>query len=217
MKKMLLTAAAVSALATSSAYAIENQFYLKANVGGSRLYNYRTNGVVVKSTDCVHFGVGTGYYVMDNARVDLTFDHFVDPTFKKSAIRIKSHIDTLLLNGYLDVLDVDALKVFVGVGAGIGQVEAKTIFPGGTVKGTGAGLGQVKAKIMYKGGITSADKINTLAFAGYVGTSYKFTQGVTSELSYSYRDMGKTKRFGAGAKAAHFRGHHATASIRFDI
>ena len=33
MKKILLTAAAVSVFATSSAYAMENSFYIKANAG----------------------------------------------------------------------------------------------------------------------------------------------------------------------------------------
>ena len=82
MKKVLLTAAAVSVLATSSAYAMENQFYLKANVGWSKLNDYKGGGVKLKSKHDVHFGIGAGYHLMENARVDLTFDHFVNPTFK---------------------------------------------------------------------------------------------------------------------------------------
>jgi hypothetical protein len=50
-------------------------------------------------------GVGAGYYVMDNARVDLTFDHFVNPTHTgKRTIngvaydgKLKGTINTLLL------------------------------------------------------------------------------------------------------------------------
>ena len=196
MKKVLLTAAAVSVLATSSAYAMENQFYLKANVGWSKLNDYKGGGVKLKSKHDVHFGIGAGYHLMENARVDLTFDHFVNPTFKKSGVKVKGDVNTLLLNGYLDVFDVDAMQVFVGAGVG---------------------LGQVKAKVTSSGASSSAKKTNTFAFAGYVGTSYKFTQGVTGELSYSYRDMGKTKKFGNGDKGAHFRGHHVTAGVRFDI
>ena len=63
----------------------------------------------------------------------------------------------------------------------------------------------------------SAKKINTFTFAGYVGTSYEFTLGVTGELSYSYRDIGKTKKFGNGANESHFRSHHVAAGVRFDI
>jgi opacity protein-like surface antigen len=192
MKKVLLTAAAVSVLATSSASAVEDMFYVKANVGWSKLN--KVEGA--KSKNDVHFGVGAGYNVMDNARVDLTFDHFVNPTFKATGGKLKGDINTLLLNGYFDVFNVDAMKVFVGAGVGLGQVKAK----GTDVTGS-----------------SSAKKTNTFAFAGYVGTGYEFTQGVTGELSYSYRDMGKTKKFGNGAKAVHFRGHHVTAGVRFDI
>lgn len=195
MKKVLLTAAAVSVLATSSAYAMEDMFYVKANVGWSKLN--KVDGL--KSKNDVHFGVGAGYHVMDNARVDLTFDHFVDPNFKKSGTKIKGDINTLLLNGYFDVFNVDAVKVFVGAGVGLGQVKAKKSF-------SAAGVSNSTAK-----------QKNTFAFAGYVGAGYEFTQGVTGELTYSYRDMGKTKKFGNGDKAVHFRGHHVTAGVRFDI
>lgn len=194
MKKVLLTAAAVSVLATSSAYAMEDMFYVKANVGWSKLNKVDGH----KSKNDVHFGVGAGYHVMDNARVDLTFDHFVNPTFKATRAKLKGDINTLLLNGYFDVFNVDAMKVFVGAGVGLGQVKAKVTYTSNRPS-------------------ISAKQKNTFAFAGYVGAGYEFTQGVTGELSYSYRDMGKTKKFGNGAKAVHFRGHHVTAGVRFDI
>ncbi|CAN0601542.1 unnamed protein product [Ectocarpus sp. 12 AP-2014] len=198
MKKILLTAAAVSVLATSSAYAMEDMFYVKANVGWSKLN--KVDGL--KSNNDVHFGVGAGYHVMDNARVDLTFDHFVNPTHKKSTAKLKGDINTLLLNGYVDVFNVDAMKVFVGAGVGLGQVKVKYTNSANSDSGTG------KQK-------------NTFAFAGYVGTGYEFTKGVNGELIYSYRDMGKTKKFksknGFDKPAVHYRGHHVTAGVRFDI
>ena len=201
MKKVLLTAAAVSVLATSSAYAMEDMFYVKANVGWAKLTDYKpVAGVKFKSKNDIHFGVGAGYHVMDNARVDLTFDHFVNPTFKYSedgeSSKVKGEVNTLLLNGYFDVFTLDAMKVFVGAGVGLGQVSAKFTDSDGES--------------------TKFKKANTFAYAGYVGAGYEFTQGVTGELSYSYRDMGKTKKI-EGAKAVHFKGHHVTAGVRFDI
>ena len=198
MKKILLTAAAVSVFATSSAYAMEDMFYVKANAGWSKLNKVKG----LKSNNDVHFGVGAGYHVMDNARVDLTFDHFVNPTHKKSTEKLKGDINSLLLNGYFDVFNVDAMKVFVGAGVGLGQVKVKYTNSSNSDSGTG------KQK-------------NTFAWAGYVGTGYEFTKGVTGELTYSYRDMGKTKKFksknGFDMSAAHYRGHHVTAGVRFDI
>jgi len=195
MKKILLTAVATSVLATSSAYAMEDTFYVKANVGWSKLN--KVDGLELKNDICL--GVGAGYHVMDNARVDLAFDHFIDPDFKKSGNRIQGDINTLMLNSYFNIFNLDAVKVFIGAGIGIGQVKAKKSFSAALVPNS------------------TAKQTNTLAFAGYLGTGYEFTQGVTGELSYSYKDMGKTKQFGNGDKAIHFKGHHLTAGVRFDI
>ena len=159
MKKVLLTAAAVSVLATSSAYAMEDMFYVKANVGWSKLNKVTAPGAKLKSKNDVHFGVGAGYHVMDNARVDLTFDHFVNPVHKKGTEKLKGDINTLLLNGYFDVFNVDAMKVFVGAGVGLGQVKAKYSDSSDSDSGT-------------------AKQKNTFAFAGYVVVNDNFEQAV---------------------------------------
>jgi opacity protein-like surface antigen len=212
MKKVLLTAAAVSVLATSSAYAMEDMFYVKANVGWSKLNEVKAPGTKLKSNNDVHFGVGAGYHVMDNARVDLTFDHFVNPTHKKGTEKIKGDIKTLLLNGYFDIFNVDGVKVFVGAGVGLGQVKAK--YSKSATAATAA-----TAAILADSG--TAKQTNTFAFAGYVGAGYEFTQGVTGVLTYSYRDMGKTKKYTTTNKVAgsavSYKGHHVTAGVRFDI
>jgi len=195
MKKILLTTAAVAVLATSSAYAMEDTFYVKAQAGWSKM----TKQKGLKSKNDVSFGLGAGYHVMDNVRVDLTFDHFVNPTHKKGAIKVKGEVNTLLLNGFVDLFDADIAKVFVGAGVGVGQVKAK--FSGDTVVANNG-----KAKQKYN-----------LAFAGYVGTSYEFTPGVTGELTYSYRDMGKTKKVKGSTNTVHYKGHNVGAGVRFDI
>ena len=200
MKKILLTTAAVAVLATSSAYAMEDTFYVKAQAGWSKMA--KSKGL--KSKNDVSFGVGAGYHVMDNARVDLTFDHFVNPTHKGKLdgldTKIKGDVNTLLLNGFVDLFDADIAKVFVGAGVGVSQVKAKA---SATVAGVSL---STKAKQKYN-----------LAFAGYVGTSYEFTPGVTGELTYSYRDMGKTKKFKNTTLTAHYKGHNVGAGVRFDI
>jgi opacity protein-like surface antigen len=48
--------------------------------------------------------------------------------------------------------------------------------------------------------------------------SYGFADGVCGELAYSYRDMGKTKKDKTGSNtSSHYRGHHVSAGVRFDI
>ena len=99
MKKVLLTAAAVSVLTTSSVYAMEDMFYVKANAGWSKLNKVNAPGAKLKSKNDVHFGVGAGYHVMDNARVDLTFDHFVNPVHKKRTEKLTEDVEKLIRNG----------------------------------------------------------------------------------------------------------------------
>ena len=200
MKKILLTAATVTILASSSAYAMEDMFYVKANAGMSKLN--KLNGV--KSKNDVYLGVGAGYYVMDNVRVDLTFDHFANPTHKTGTKKIKGTANTLLVNGYVDLFDADLAKIFVGAGVGSGQVKAK-----------------VTDSADSKANRSSKQRTN-LAFAGYLGASYELTTGVTGELTYSYRDLGKTKKVAATAttdalQSLHYRGHHVGVGVRFDI
>ena len=194
MKKILLTTAAAAIISTSSAYAMEDTFYLKAQGGWSKLNKVRG----AKSNNDFSLGLGAGYYVMDNARVDLTLDHFIAPTFKKTGMKIKANVDTLMFNGFYDIFDADMAKVFVGAGVGMSSLKAKA-------SGTDAVEGKTKAKQKYN-----------VAFAGYVGVSYEITSGVDAELTYSYRDMGKTKRFN-DKKGVAIRGHNVGAGVRFSI
>ena len=137
MKKILLTAAAVSVLATSSAYAKENSFYIKANAGWTKFNEIKTgdtlDNIKLKSNNDVHFGVGAGYNVMDNFRVELMLDHYINPTYKASKKyntlsvdgKLKTEANTLLLNGFVDVFEIDSVKFFVGAGIGASHLKGK--------------------------------------------------------------------------------------------
>jgi opacity protein-like surface antigen len=199
MKKLLLTAASVSAILASSvqAHPIKDTFYLKVNVGGSRLEEYKASSKF-KSENNIHFGVGAGYHIMENVRFDWIFDHFVNPNFKASVGKVEATVNTLLLNGYFDVYSLDALRMFVGAGVGGSQIGAKSNVTAGTPTG--------KVKQKY-----------TIAFAGYAGLGYEFTKDVVGELSYSYRHMGKTSDFADNTKGVELKGHHLTVGVRFDI
>jgi opacity protein-like surface antigen len=193
MKKILLTTAAVAVLATSSAQAIENDFFIKVNAGYSKMSKVQS----AKSKNDIFFGVGAGYYVMDNVRADLTFEHFVNPTFKKDGKKIKGEVNTLLLNGFIDLFDISLAKVFVGAGIGGSQVKAK-------ITGDSVAASNGTAKQQYN-----------LAYALYLGSSVEFAPGVTGEVTYSYRAMGKTKQ--QNKIDYDFKGHNVGAGVRFDL
>ena len=124
MKKILLAAATVATLASSCAYAAEDTFYVKGQVAWDKLNKVKG----LKSKNNVFLGLGVGYYVMENVRADLTWDHYFDPKHKGTAsinginraiTKLKSKADTLMINGFVDLFDVSVAKVFAGAGIGI--------------------------------------------------------------------------------------------------
>jgi opacity protein-like surface antigen len=203
MKKILLTTAAVLTLATSSAYAAEDMFYVKGQVGWDKLDKIKG----LKSNNNVFLGLGVGYYVMDNVRADLTFDHYVNPNHKGTAteqgvkypgMKLKSQADTLMVNGFVDLFDVSVAKVFAGAGVGMSMIS-----------------GKVSQKDLP--GTAKIKKKNNFAYALHLGASTEFAPGVNGELTYSYRDMGKFKTPKNEASLGSLKGHHVAAGVRFDI
>ena len=202
MKKILLTTAAVLTLATSSAYAAEDMFYVKGQVSWDKLDKIKG----MKSNNNVFLGLGVGYYVMDNVRADLTFDHYVNSNHKGTATfngtklsggKLKSQADTLMVNGFVDLFDVSVAKVFAGAGVGLSMISTKA---------SATNLDSVKYK-----------KKNNFAYALHLGASTEFAPGVNGELTYSYRDMGKFKTPKNYPSLGSLKGHHVAAGVRFDI
>ncbi|WP_392505713.1 outer membrane protein [Rickettsia sp. 2024-CO-Wats] len=242
MKKLLLIAAASTALLTSGlsfadcdmnssvdsstnssmSSSVENQWYLKLNAGGVIFNKTKPKGAdfELKSNTGFTGEIGVGYYIMDNLRTDLTIGAVASSHLKKSktypygnssSVKNKPTIVSLLLNGYVDFVDLSMFKVFAGAGVGAAFVKEK-----------------INAKDI-KGGVTNTfngtTKNNTnFAYQLSLGTSFEVAQGVKAELVYSWRDYGKTKnttktidgnkvKFGG----THYKGHNLMAGLRFDM
>lgn len=197
VKKTLLTAAVAALAFSPSTYASEDMFYVRANVGYDKLLKVNS----LKSDNGVFLGLGAGYYVMDNVRADLAYDHYFDAEYKGKVAglqaKLKSKADSLLLNGFVDLFDVSVAKVFAGAGIGMSMIN-------GTLTYDNAAAPNKKLK-----------KKNNFAFAGYLGTSAEVAPGINLELTYSYRDLGKLKK-GSGV-SGNIKGHHVTGGVRFDI
>jgi len=198
MKKIILTAATVATLLSTTAYAAEDMFYVKANVGWDKLDKIKG----MKSNNDVFFGVGVGYYVMDNVRADLTFDHYVNPNHKGSfnnvkGSKLKTMADTLMINGFVDLFDVSVAKIFAGAGVGMSMISTKLTQPN-------------LANTKYK-------KKNNFAYGIHLGASTEFAPGVNGELTYSYRDMGKFTTPKGATSLGNLKGHHVAAGVRFDM
>ncbi|PCJ27129.1 MAG: hypothetical protein COA94_04220 [Rickettsiales bacterium] len=193
MKKILLTAMATTMLASPSAYAMEDVFYIKANAGLSQLSKIQT----LKSKNKLFFGAGIGYNVIDSVRIELMLEHFSDPLHKKGDVKLQGKANTLMFNGLVNIFDAHLVNIFVGAGAGFSEVSA--VKSGET---DAANNGEIKKK-------------HNLAFAGYLGASWELGGTASLEITYSYRDLGKTRQL--NEKSFHYKGHHLSAGLRFDI
>lgn len=218
MKKLLLIAATSTALLASAASFAEENFYIKGEAGATFMQKAKidTNTIIgkvkFKSKTTGTFAIGAGYNVMDNARVDLTLGFLASPQFKKNATilavptsaKVKGKVMSLMINGYVDLFDLGAAKVFAGAGIGYAQVKEKL-----QVSANNITLLNKKSK-----------KANNFAYQLTVGTSAQLTDGVTAELSYRWQDFGKAKyktTVGTEKSKIRYRGHNVIAGIRFDI
>ncbi|WP_341757077.1 outer membrane beta-barrel protein [Candidatus Tisiphia endosymbiont of Nemotelus nigrinus] len=126
---LLLTIISISLLFSDSSWAIDNQFYLKAEVGASKINNIKLHDKKLKQNIATIVGGGVGYYVLNNVRADLMLNFFANQQSKHSFAgtdsKIKPQITTLVLSGYVDVFDISICEFFIGAGAGIGQLKNK--------------------------------------------------------------------------------------------
>jgi len=207
MKKILLAAATVATLASSCAYAAEDTFYVKGQVGWDKLNKIKG----LKSKNNAFLGLGVGYYVMDNVRADLTWDHYFNPQHRKGTFtadnytykdaKLKSHADSLMINGFVDLFDVSVAKIYAGAGIGMSMVSTKLSY----IQTNGTPDSQ-----KYK-------KKNNFAYGLHLGAATEFAPGVNGELTYSYKDLGKFKTPKDYPSLGSLKGHHVAAGVRFDL
>ncbi|ACR47646.1 hypothetical protein RPR_05095 [Rickettsia peacockii str. Rustic] len=245
MKKLLLIAAASTALLTSGlsfadcdmnssvdsstnssmSSSVENQWYLKLNAGGVIFNKTKPKGADfklnnIKSNTGFTGEIGAGYYIMDNLRTDLTIGTVASDHLKKSktypdgnsfSVKNKPTIVSVLLNGYVDFVDLSMFKVFAGAGVGAAFVKEKI------------NSKDIKGSVTDTFNGTTKNKTN-FAYQLSLGTSFEVAQGVKAELVYSWRDYGKTKnttktidgdkvKFGG----TRYKGHNLMAGLRFDM
>lgn len=213
MKKLFLIAAISTTLFTSTiSFAEENEFYVKAEAGASFLNKIKNKLFDTKMTSKAVgiFGLGAGYYVMENVRTDLTLHFLANPQFKKStgksgvnnSVKHKGKVMSLLLNGYVDLFDGGVAKLFSGAGIGWSQVKEK-------IQGHIGGVDR-----SY-----STKKANNFAYQLTVGASGDVAEGVAAELSYRWSNYGKTKKVKEENSLGNtgYKGHNVVLGIKFDI
>lgn len=227
---VLSSSFASNAMAQEMGGAAENMFYVKA-VGGFTMLNKNSQtvnfqapvgkaNVKYKKQNTGFAGIAFGYNVMDNVRADLEFNTVFNPTFKASgsnlnginglnySSKIKGQVMTLMLNGYVDVFDISAAKIFIGAGVGMSQNTVK-FSADATFNGLSASVS------------TKTKKKNAFAYQVSVGAAMPVAQGVDAEVFYRWADYGNSnKKLKSGKSlntAVKFRGHNVGAGIRFSF
>jgi len=199
------------------ASAMENLWYLKVDAGAVIFDSQKDKpiGIKMKSNTGFTGEIGAGYYIMDNLRTDFTVGLVTSNHLKKSAndkegnrvsVKHKPNIVSFLLNGYVDVVDLNMFKVFAGAGIGAAMVKEKISYTYAPPL-TGSGKVNIKNKINF-------------AYQLSLGTSFEVAQGVKAELVYSWRDYGKTKTKtvdGVRESRTRYRGNNLMAGLRFDM
>ncbi len=229
MKKILLATAAMAAI-TSSAFAVDlgiagKGLYFKTEAGWTKFPTVKgknKNTPKLKANNSATFGAGVGYKVMDNVRLELMFNKFttsesktkfeneVDDDGKKFSVAkvVRLNASTLMVNGFYDY-DLDVAKIFAGAGIGMAHLSGEK---GYIIKDNGV-----------RGYSTSQLKSKTnFAWALHLGASTEIAPGITTELAYSYRNLGNAgmKVKGGNGKKLYkgtFGTNNVTFGLRFDI
>ena len=172
-------------------------------------------------------GVGFGYYINNNIRVDLMFEHLkfnfnnqssgfncsdddALTTGTKSVRRTTSG-KSLMLNGFVDIVDRNSFKLFVGAGAGAVRIKEKVNH---SLSGNSTIADQTYIFPLITEHATSK-VITKFAHSLMLGTSIQVKPQLNIELIYSWKNFGKVKH--DNLMNNQYKGHHFSVATRFDL
>jgi len=172
-------------------------------------------------------GVGFGYYINNNIRVDLMFEHLKFNFSKQESSFNCSNDDTLttgtksvrrttsgkslMLNGFVDLVDRNSFKLFVGAGAGAVRIKEKVNH---SLSGSSATGDQTYVFPLITECFTSK-VITKFAHSLMLGTSIQLKPQLNIELMYSWKNFGKVKH--DDLMNNQYKGHHFSIATRFDL
>jgi opacity protein-like surface antigen len=220
---------------TSSTFAIsrEGSFYLKTIATISKASDIKTIeeelnfNLSHESGLSPAIGLGVGYHINDNYRVDLIFEH-LKFNFNNQSASFESDIDdtltagtkaikrtasgkSLMFNGFVDFIERDSFKFFVG--AGVGAVQIKEKISHGLSGTSISSTGSYTFPLITENHISKM--MTKLAYSLMVGANINVRPDLNVELMYSWKNFGKVKH-NELAKSA-YKGHHFSVGTRFDL
>lgn len=173
-------------------------------------------------------GVGIGYNINSFSRVDLVFENsnigFATKTGRfrfyddgilnvgTRSIKRTANIQSLMLNYYINVIDMSAFKVFIGAGTGVGSsiIKEKTFdrFDSYiTIDGRSITLPTIYTSH------TNENK-KSFSYAFMIGADFNVCRNFNVEVGYSWKHAGKVKTDDSYNK---YRGHNVSLAARFGL
>lgn len=221
-------------LLNNSAFAgdLEKNFYLKTIATLNKTADVKTVDPDInfmlnqKSNPSSTLGVGIGCYTNSFSRIDLVFEnsninfatkgnsfHFLDNNILNTGIRsIKrtTNIQSIMLNGYIDIIKGSKFKIFLGAGVGSSKIKEKTFdrFESTITNGHTISLPTI---FTYK---ANKNK-KAFSYAFTVGTDISVCKNFNIEVAYSWKYLGKVKT--DANKNNKYQGHNLSLAARFDL
>lgn len=200
---------------TSFAASLADRFYIKSIIGLNkmqRIDNKKTN--MQESVVSPAIGVGIGYNLTDSTRAELVI-YYTKLNFKASK---GNNIPCVI---YTNVGHVHMNSVMIGIYRDLYQTNNIRFFVGGEL-----GYARIHEKVSHRVIINRTTTVlmgrkltHNMAYSLTAGTSIQMTDNVMMELSYSWKDYGKTAERKINTKysflAKDYKGHVTTIGIRY--
>lgn len=214
-----------------AANSTDKGFYLKALMGGNKISGIKTIDkdinfkVVQKSKISQTMGIGIGYYINSEARIEMSIENcnlnfipkrgdfrYIDNLSLNTGSQLmkrNANVQNIMLNSYIDLITKGSFKVFVGGGMGSSSIKEKITsefkMDDFVINGQTISVPVVLATETKKAK-------NTFAYALSVGSDIDLARNFHLELAYSWKHYGKIKSCNNK-----YQGHNLSAAIRFDL
>ncbi len=211
---------------------LEKKFYLKTIATLNKTADVKTIDPDInfilnqKANPSSALGIGIGYYTNSFSRIDLVFENsninfatkgndfrFLEDNILNTgtrSIKRTANIQSIMLNGYIDIIKGSKFKVFLGTGVGLSKIKEKTFdrFDNTITNGHTITLPTI---------FTSKANKNKKAFsyAFTAGTDISICKNFNIEVAYSWKYSGKVKT--DANRNNKYQGHNLSLAARFDL
>jgi len=230
MKKYIIEIIIASALVTVCALTIINskdayagEPYIKASIGMNhiqkqKIKDNKLQGSLKLKQPFPVIGIGAGYEFDSNLRIETVFDYyFLFTQAEKSRldgdtynINLSTKISDLMVNVTKGVELSDKVNLFIGGGVGVSSILDESTGYKQDLDSTYEILQPTQGKHVYR-----------FAYKFTTGIDCKLRNGITSELSYNFYNLGRNKQYqseGMGSiQSRKFLIHNLTLGLRFNI